>query len=88
MYLAFIDLHLAWRLHLINIGRKPQLVFYPFFQFVVMNNFNRTTWRLSTGWGNAQRNYFLDNPVRRSRFKTTPEAGKPQITAKDPRQAD
>ena len=52
MYLAFIDLHLAWRLHLTNIERKPQLVFYQFFQFVVMNNFNR---------GNAQCNQFIEN---------------------------
>ena len=30
MYLAFIDLHLAWRLHINDLGLKPHLVFYQF----------------------------------------------------------
>ena len=41
MYLAFIDLHLAWRLHITNIGPKPQLVFYQFYKNFIAQNFNR-----------------------------------------------
>jgi hypothetical protein len=40
MYLAFIDLHLAWRLHISDSGKKPQISVLPvlpeFFRRIIM----------------------------------------------------
>jgi len=73
MYLAFIDLHLAWRLHLTNIGRKPQLGFYPFYQNFITKNFN---------WGKAP------NPIMFWITQSVEVVSKSQITSKDKARVD